>query len=48
MAFEVKTETGKTTALQESVINKIQKCGGKAAGVRSVENVKAALKEMVV
>lgn len=48
VAFEVKTETGKTTALQESVINKIQKCGGKAAVVRSVENVKAALKEMVV
>ena len=48
VVFEVKTETGKTTALQESVINKIQKCGGKAAVVRSVENVKAALKEMVV
>ena len=48
VAFEVKTETGKTTALQVSVINKIQKCGGKAAVVRSVENVKAALKEMVV
>lgn len=48
VAFEVKTETSKTTALQESVINKIQKCGGKAAVVRSVENVKAALKEMVV
>ena len=48
VAFEVKTETGKTTALQESVINKIQKCGGKAAVVRSVENVKAALKDMVV
>ncbi len=48
VAFEVKTGKGKTTALQESVINKIQKCGGKAAVVRSAEDVKAVLKEMVV
>ena len=48
VAFEVKTEKGKTTALQESVINKIQNCGGKAAVVRSVEDVKAVLEEMVV
>ena len=27
-AFEVKTEEGKATALQESVLRKIQKCGG--------------------
>ena len=46
VAFEVKTKIGKTTALQDSVINKIQKCGGKAAVVRSVENVKAALEEV--
>lgn len=46
VAFEVKTETGKTTALQESVINKIQICGGKAAVVRSAEDVKAVLEEV--
>ena len=39
-AFEVKTEEGKATALQESVLRKIQKCGGIAAIVRSVEEVK--------
>lgn len=43
VAFE-----GKTTALQESVINKIQKCGGRAAVVRSVNDVKAVLEEMVI
>lgn len=48
VAFEVKTETCKTTALQESVINKIQKCGGKAVVIRSVEDVKALLEEMVI
>lgn len=48
VAFEVKTETGKTTALQEAVINKIRKCGGKAVVVRSVEDVKVVLEEMVV
>lgn len=48
MAFEVKTEKGKTTALQNSVINKIQKCSGKAVVVRSVNDVKALLEEMVI
>lgn len=43
MAFEVKTEKGRTTALQDSVINKIQKCGGKAVVVRSVNEVKAVI-----
>jgi len=46
MAFEVKTEKGKTTALQNSVINKIQKCGGKAVVVRSVNEVKAVIEEV--
>ena len=46
VAFEVKTEKGKTTALQESVINKIQKCGGKAAVLRSVNEVKAVIEEV--
>lgn len=48
VAFEVKAEKGKPTALQDSVINKIQKCGGKAAVVRSAEDVKAVLREMVI
>ena len=48
VAFEVKKEKGKTTALQDSVINKIQKCGGKAAVVRSVNEVKDMLEEMVI
>lgn len=46
VAFEDKTETGRTTALQESVINKIQKCGGKVAVVRSVNEVKAVIEEV--
>ena len=46
VAFEVKTEKGKTTALQNSVINKIQKCGGKAVVVRSVNEVKAVIEEV--
>lgn len=46
-AFEVKTATGKTTALQESVLRKIQKCGGQAVVVRSVEEVKAVLEEVL-
>ena len=45
-AFEVKTEKGKATALQESALRKIQKCGGNAAIVRSVEEVKRMLKEI--
>ena len=48
VAFEVKTEKGKTTALQDSVISKIQKCGGKAVVVRSVNDVRAVLEEMMV
>ena len=45
-AFEVKTEKGKATALQESVLRKIQKCGGNVAIVRSVEEVKRMLEEI--
>ena len=40
VAFEVKTDTGKTTALQESAIRKINEAGGTAAVVRSAEEVK--------
>lgn len=42
-AFEVKTETGKTTALQEATIRKILACGGHAFVVRSVDEVRTAL-----
>lgn len=42
-AFEVKTETGKTTALQEATIRKILACGGHAYVVRSVDEVRTAL-----
>ena len=45
-AFEVKTEKGKATALQESALRKIQKCGGNAAIVRYVEEVKRMLEEI--
>ena len=42
-AFEVKTEIGKTTALQEATIRKIINCGGYACVVRSVDEAKAIL-----
>ena len=42
-AFEVKTETGKPTALQEATIRKILKAGGTAAVVRSVSEVRALI-----
>lgn len=43
-AFEVKTDTGKTTALQDATIRKIKNCGGHAYIVRSVDEVKAILR----
>ena len=45
--FEVKTERGKTTALQEATIGKINAAGGTALVVRSVEDVKKVLEESV-
>lgn len=44
-AFEVKTETGKTTALQEATLRKIRVCGGKAFVVRSLHDVKTILND---
>ena len=41
--FEVKTETGKPTKLQEAVIRKINAAGGTALVVRSVDEVRAVL-----
>lgn len=43
--FEVKTERGKPTALQEAILRKINAVGGIAAVVRSVADVKAVLEE---
>lgn len=41
--FEVKTDRGKPTKLQEATIRKIIAAGGTALVVRSVHEVKAAL-----
>ena len=41
--FEVKTDNGKPTKLQESTIRKINKAGGIAVVVRSVDEVKSIL-----
>ena len=43
-AFEVKTEKGKVTALQQANLRKIKNCGGQAFVVRSVEEIKSVLK----
>lgn len=42
-AFEVKTEVGKPTKLQEATIRKIRAAGGTALVVRSVEEVKSSI-----
>ena len=41
--FEVKTEDGRPTKLQESTIRKIKNAGGIALIVRSVDEVKAVI-----
>ena len=43
-AFEVKTEKGKLTKLQEATIGKILAAGGKAFVVRSTDEVRAVLR----
>lgn len=45
--FEVKTEVGRPTKLQEATIRKILKAGGTALVVRSVEEVKAAIEQAI-
>lgn len=40
ITLEVKTEDGKTTALQDATIKRIRKAGGIAEIVRSVDEVK--------
>ena len=44
IAFEVKTESGKLTKLQESMITKIKAAKGEAFKVTSVEEVKEIVK----
>ncbi len=46
VAFEVKTETGKLSKLQEVTIAKIKEAKGKAFTVRSAAQVSAILKEL--
>jgi Holliday junction resolvase len=46
VAFEVKTETGKLTKLQEITIQKIRNAKGQAFKVTSVAEVAAILKKM--
>ena len=46
VAFEVKTEVGKLTALQSATLGKIQAAGGAAYKVTSVEEVKKIIQEV--
>lgn len=48
VAFEVKTENGKATELQKATIEKINKAGGIALLVRSVQDVKDAINSLEV
>ena len=45
--FEVKTESGRTTKLQDATIRKINNAGGTALVVRSVEDVRNAIQDDV-
>jgi hypothetical protein len=45
VAFEVKTPAGRLSGPQEAAVGKIRAAGGTARVVRSVADVKAALKE---
>ena len=46
IGFEVKTDRGRTTALQEVQLRNINRAGGTAVVVRSLEDVKNILNEM--
>ena len=48
VAFEVKTETGQLSKLQEITIQKIKKAGGQAFKVTSAAEVAAILKRLEV
>ena len=41
--FEVKTESGRVTKLQEAILRKIKDAGGKVSVVRSVDDVKSII-----
>ena len=45
-AFEVKTETGKTTKIQDATMQRIKNAKGQAFTVRSAAEVAAILKSM--
>ena len=47
VAFEVKTEKGRTTKLQDVNIRNIREACGVALVVRSLDEVKDALKELI-
>ena len=46
VAFEVKTEKGKVSVLQEITLRKIRSAGGTAVVVRSVDEVKEIVKNL--
>lgn len=46
IAFEVKTDKGKTTVLQEITLRKIRRAGGYAEVVRSVIDVKTIIEKL--
>ena len=48
IAFEVKTETGRLTKLQEVTLGRIRDAGGRAYMVRSTAEVAGILKEIEV
>ena len=48
MAFEVKNEKGKTTALQNVNIRNIKRADGIAVVVRSLEEVKTVIESLEV
>ena len=48
VAFEVKTETGRLSRLQEVTLGRIRDAGGRAYMVRSAAEVAGILKEMGV
>jgi len=46
VAFEVKTDLGKTTALQEACLHKLREAGATATVVRCVAEVKAVIEKL--
>jgi len=46
IAFEVKTDSGKTTALQEACIRRIREAGGTAEVVRCASDVRAIVEKL--